>query len=679
MPSYQATKYHGLKNEGATCYLNSVLQVLFMTKNFREAVKRHVCDNQANEFIDQLTSLFDDLQQHEAYTYNITKKLGIDNVYEQRDAAEYFEKILRLTSEAASQIFHGESTQKTKCSTCHNETDRSEAFWHLPLALGDFNSRDHSVEDDIEKYFRASHFSGKDQLYCDKCEEKSDATITCEIKHHPEVLMLLLKRFEFDYQYMTYVKINQTVKVPFTLQIPENQTYELYAVVDHVGDLRGGHYTATIRPQDDEKWYHFDDTRVSLMDYQPFQVDNFKTSTHAYLLFYRMKKVEAADTCTQNIRETSPARGVPPAADDTHNVQCKDAVKRSQEVEGAAKAGNEPPAACSTQTNEEAGIKGIVAVGKTPLGENINDPCDSNIRKDDVKHRRPQEVLQGDKEAKTKYPHGYAEPRDDERFVHERQNMYEDQEGKHAVSQDDVQPVKQEIVERIKTEEEEERKAEGGKLLTKYDLSNDSIQCNQAGKSKQNKPKDQQHKQQQKRRVDEHVQRKRASDRREQDQNGSSERCTSQKAVKRAKGDNEHVEGADSSLRRTGSSSVADNRGDGRVKKSQPSEVRTGFSEDAVEGTHNSKKSKTYHGKIIEEETMNGVQKITVITNIRITTIEGSSQGITSSVEYNVGNAEIKSDPKTDATVTLPEALPFTTECLAFDGVTETRRHKKKN
>lgn len=45
----------------------------------------------------------------------------------------------------------------------------------------------------------------------------------------------------------------------------QNQTYELYAVVDHVGDLRGGHYTATIRPQDDEKWYHFDDTRVSLV------------------------------------------------------------------------------------------------------------------------------------------------------------------------------------------------------------------------------------------------------------------------------------------------------------------------------------------------------------------------------------------------------------------------------
>lgn len=43
----------------------------------------------------------------------------------------------------------------------------------------------------------------------------------CVIKHHPEVLMLLLKRFEFDYRYMTYVKSNRTVDVPSTLEIPE--------------------------------------------------------------------------------------------------------------------------------------------------------------------------------------------------------------------------------------------------------------------------------------------------------------------------------------------------------------------------------------------------------------------------------------------------------------------------
>ena len=41
-------------------------------------------------------------------------------------------------------------------------------------------------------------------------------------------------------------------------------SYELYATVDHVGDLRGGHYTATIQsPDDGGCWYDFNDSRVT--------------------------------------------------------------------------------------------------------------------------------------------------------------------------------------------------------------------------------------------------------------------------------------------------------------------------------------------------------------------------------------------------------------------------------
>lgn len=43
----------------------------------------------------------------------------------------------------------------------------------------------------------------------------------------------------------------------------QNQTYELYAVVDHLGDLRSGCYTATIK--DDESWYRFNDDKVTLV------------------------------------------------------------------------------------------------------------------------------------------------------------------------------------------------------------------------------------------------------------------------------------------------------------------------------------------------------------------------------------------------------------------------------
>ncbi|XP_033992701.1 uncharacterized protein LOC117488075 isoform X2 [Trematomus bernacchii] len=286
-----AIKYHGLVNQGSTCYLNSVLQVLFMTKDFREAVERHISDNPDSEHIDlQLESLFGDLKSYPAYTYKITKKLGINKVYEQQDAAEYFEKILAKTSDDASKIFHGQLTHKTTCSSCGTEIDAAGPFWNLTLALEDSYSQNFSVVNGIEKYFRESSLNGENQMYCEKCDDKSDATTKCVINHHPEVLMLLLKRFEFDYYSMRYVKINCTVDVPCTLQIPENQPYELYAVVEHSGDLSSGHYIATIKSEDDGRCYSFNDSCVTELHSQPFQLDTFQNSTSAYLLFYRKEK-----------------------------------------------------------------------------------------------------------------------------------------------------------------------------------------------------------------------------------------------------------------------------------------------------------------------------------------------------------------------------------------------------
>nr|XP_024655426.1 ubiquitin carboxyl-terminal hydrolase 17-like protein B isoform X2 [Maylandia zebra] len=289
-------KYHGLAKEGGTCYLNSVLHVLFMTKDFREAVMRHTNEN--SQFIDQhLKALFEDLQNHTAKTDAIIKKLGIDNVYEQHDAAEYFEKILTLTSPQASQIFHGMLAKKTTCCKCLTETDIDIPFWHLPLALVDSctdtkGSEGYRVVDGIDEFFRMTELSGENQMYCDQCDDKVDAATKDVMKHHPDVLPLLLKRFEFSYHDMSYVKISCAVEVPYTLQISDSQTYELYAVVDHVGDLRSGLYSARIKIEEEhgDRWYNFDDAGVTELDYEPFQVDNTEKSESAYLLFYRKKK-----------------------------------------------------------------------------------------------------------------------------------------------------------------------------------------------------------------------------------------------------------------------------------------------------------------------------------------------------------------------------------------------------
>ncbi|KAF7664281.1 hypothetical protein LDENG_00182870 [Lucifuga dentata] len=329
----EANKYYGLINQGSTCYLNSVLQVLFMTEDFREAVDRHTRERPDSQCIDrQLKILFDDLKGDTAHTKPITDKLGIQRVCEQRDAAEYIENILNMTSHESSEIFHGQLTHRNVCSECGTDMMADGPFWSLPLPLTDSFNDAYSVEEGIREFFRDSEITGDNQMYCDMCDAKADATIKCEMKHHPEVLMLLLKRFEFDYRYMAYVKNNRNVDIPHILQIPENQRYKLYAVVDHSGDLRSGHYTATIQPPHDETWFSFNDAYVRPIG-QPFQGRTTEKSHNAYLLFY--KKLKLPEEINQ---ESSPEAH---RHNPSHNEeQCYAAIKQ-REIEECEEAGEE--------------------------------------------------------------------------------------------------------------------------------------------------------------------------------------------------------------------------------------------------------------------------------------------------------------------------------------------------
>ncbi|XP_052315735.1 ubiquitin carboxyl-terminal hydrolase 7-like isoform X35 [Oncorhynchus keta] len=297
-------EHHGLYNQGATCYLNSVLQVLFMTNDFKEAIDSQVFEQEQQQEPEsenktgvgpQLKKLFEILKTSNAGTEDISSKLGIGNVFEQQDAAQYLEKILSLVNADVSKIFKGQLRHIATCLSPpgHPISDKSRPFWSLPLSMKDSSgfNKTFSVDDCWTEFFRSSTVSGDNKMYCDWCDEKADATIEFQMKDYPEILTLLLKRFQFDYNRMDYVKIDCLVKVPYTLQTAR-YTYELYAIVDHVGSLRGGHYTSRIKSHKDQKWYVFDDTYVRLLNQQPF-MQGFETSRSAYLLMY--KKLHAPD------------------------------------------------------------------------------------------------------------------------------------------------------------------------------------------------------------------------------------------------------------------------------------------------------------------------------------------------------------------------------------------------
>ncbi|XP_029941676.1 splicing regulatory glutamine/lysine-rich protein 1-like [Salarias fasciatus] len=285
-------QFYGLRNQGSTSYLNSVLQVLFMNEEFREAVKRHTEDNSNTTHIDrQLSELFDELKKGPAETIGITDKLGIRSVHKQSDAAEHFEKILALTSPEASKIFQGNLVHTTECLKCHNKTCEEGRFWHFPLPLEDSCGQSYSV----------------------------------------------------------------------------GQIYDLYAFVEHVGSLKSGHYTATVKSQDGRgaRWYNFHDSSVTQLNDKLFNEDNKKDSP--YLLFYRKRKEIDPD-----IRERSTSSSAHERDD-----QSGDAVRRGGG--GSAVGADDAAAADSTSREEEPPVKRRSSDTSCSAG-GLRDPCSTEVQ-----------------------------------------------------------------------------------------------------------------------------------------------------------------------------------------------------------------------------------------------------------------------------------------------------------
>ncbi|XP_045898818.1 ubiquitin carboxyl-terminal hydrolase 47-like, partial [Micropterus dolomieu] len=213
--------------------------------------------------------------------------------------------ILCKTSQQVSEVFQGELTYTTKCSKGHSINEETNPFWTLPLSLKDTDDTVNSVKSSFKTMFESKSFSGDDKVYCNECKKKRGAKTGCEMVKSPQILILLLKRFDFDYNTMSHVKSDCCVAVPCELQI-KNKTYKLYGMVNHMGSLRGGHYTATILSNKDKTWYEFNDDRVNKVEEQPFSETGTYKSKVAYLLLYRASESKMShETQTKDLTDNT--------------------------------------------------------------------------------------------------------------------------------------------------------------------------------------------------------------------------------------------------------------------------------------------------------------------------------------------------------------------------------------
>ncbi|KAK3422115.1 hypothetical protein EUGRSUZ_G02663 [Eucalyptus grandis] len=289
--SKKETGYVGLKNQGATCYMNSLLQTLYHIPYFKKAVYHMPTtenDMPSGSIPLALQSLFYKLQYSDTSvaTKELTKSFGWDTYdsFMQHDVQELNRVLCEKLEDkmkgtvvegTIQQLFEGHHMNYIECINVDYTSTRKESFYDLQLDVK--GCRD--VYASFDKYVEVERLEGDNRYHAEQ-HGLQDAKKGVLFIDFPPVLQLQLKRFEYDFMRDTMVKINDRYEFPLQLDLdrengkylsPEadrsvRNLYTLHSVLVHSGGVHGGHYYAYIRPTLSDQWFKFDDERVTKED-----------------------------------------------------------------------------------------------------------------------------------------------------------------------------------------------------------------------------------------------------------------------------------------------------------------------------------------------------------------------------------------------------------------------------
>jgi ubiquitin C-terminal hydrolase len=241
------------------------------------------------------------------------------NVHQQMDIDEFFGNILdklenrlKVTNNEnlVKYFFQGfQNDTLTFQEGCTHHRTNTNNFYSIQLQI----QNKKNIYESLDMLTEGELMNGDNMIFCPKCNKKKPAVKSQNFKTLPRMLIFVLKRFEFNYNTMKKVKINDYYEFPFELDMTKYiseakkdvdlNKYTLKSVVVHMGNCEGGHYYAFIK-NEEEQWYEFNDTQVTPSNISSLKEEAFggeetfnnngykikaEKNKSAYLLFYEKK------------------------------------------------------------------------------------------------------------------------------------------------------------------------------------------------------------------------------------------------------------------------------------------------------------------------------------------------------------------------------------------------------